>query len=40
MPLLAEAVIHVEPWSADPDDYHRATLHREPVPRPIAVSLD
>lgn len=40
MPLLAEAVVHVEPWSADPDDYHRATLHREPVPRPIAVSLD
>jgi cation diffusion facilitator family transporter len=34
MPLLAEAIVHVEPWSADPDDYHRATLHREPVPRP------
>jgi hypothetical protein len=27
--------VHVEPWSPDPDDYHRATLHREPVPRPI-----
>ncbi len=35
IPLLAEAIVHVEPWSADPDDYHRATLHREPVPRPI-----
>ena len=35
MPLLSEAVVHVDPWSADPDEYHRATLQREPVPGPI-----
>lgn len=38
MPLLSEAVVHVDPWSADPDEYHRATLSREPAPRPIAES--
>jgi len=38
MPLLSEAVVHVDPWSADPDEYHRATQSREPAPRPIAES--
>lgn len=37
MALLSEAVVHVDPWSADPDEYHRATLSREPAPRPIVV---
>jgi divalent metal cation (Fe/Co/Zn/Cd) transporter len=36
MPLLSEVIVHVEPWSADPEEFHRATLRREPVPLPIA----
>ncbi len=36
MPLLSEAIVHVEPWSADPEEFHRATLRREPVPGPIS----
>jgi cation diffusion facilitator family transporter len=35
LPLLSEAIVHVDPWSDDPDDHHRATLSHEPVPRPI-----
>lgn len=35
MPRLSEAIVHVDPWSADPDEYHRTTLQREPVPGPI-----
>jgi cation diffusion facilitator family transporter len=35
MPLLSEAVIHVDPWSKDPNDFHHATSEREPVPTPI-----
>jgi cation diffusion facilitator family transporter len=38
MPLLSEAIVHVDPWSPDPGEYHRATLSREPAPRPIAES--
>ena len=37
MPLLSEAFVHVDPWSADPDEYHRATLSREPAPQPIGA---
>lgn len=36
MPLLSEAIVHVDPWSADPEEYHRATMSRDPVPKPIA----
>jgi cation diffusion facilitator family transporter len=35
IPLLSEAIVHVEPWSTDPDDFHQKTSRREPVPRPI-----
>jgi divalent metal cation (Fe/Co/Zn/Cd) transporter len=35
MPLLSEAIVHVEPWSPDPDEFHHRTSGREPVPRPI-----
>jgi cation diffusion facilitator family transporter len=35
MPLLSEAIVHVEPWSPDPEDFHSKTSGREPVPRPI-----
>ena len=35
LPLLSEAIVHVEPWSADPDAFHQETRHREPVPRPL-----
>ncbi len=35
MPLLSEAIVHVEPWSANADDFHQHTLDHEPVPRPI-----
>ena len=38
MPLLSEAIVHVEPWSTAPEEYHRATLRREPVPLPITRS--
>lgn len=32
---LVEVVIHVEPWSARPEEPHQITLHHEPAPRPI-----
>jgi hypothetical protein len=38
MPRLSEAIVHVDPWSADPKEYHRGTVGREPVPQPIAES--
>jgi divalent metal cation (Fe/Co/Zn/Cd) transporter len=35
MPLLSELIVHVEPWSPDPEEFHKRTSIREPVPRPI-----
>jgi cation diffusion facilitator family transporter len=35
LPLLSEAVVHVEPWSADPDEPHRLTSDHESVPHPL-----
>lgn len=32
-PTLAEAVVHVDPWSKRPEAMHEITLHHEPVPR-------
>jgi len=32
---LVEVVIHVEPWSARPEEHHQITLHHEPAPSPI-----
>jgi len=33
--LLSEVVVHVEPWSADPDEHHQITAHHEATPRPL-----
>lgn len=38
LPQLAEAIVHVDPWSANLEDSHRSTLRHEPVPRPINKS--
>ncbi len=35
LPLLSEAIVHVEPWSANLEEFHLRTSEREPVPRPI-----
>lgn len=35
MPLLSEALVHVEPYAADPDAYHSDTYQREAVPRSL-----
>lgn len=35
MPLLSELIVHVEPWSSDPDEYHQQTTWREKPPRRI-----
>jgi cation diffusion facilitator family transporter len=32
---LAEVVVHVDPWSQQPEGYHHLTARHEPVPRPI-----
>ena len=32
---VVEVVVHVEPWSARPEEHHQITLHHEPAPRPI-----
>lgn len=37
LPHLAEAIVHVDPWSPDPVDYHHATARHDPVPQPIPV---
>lgn len=36
MPLLTEAITHVEPWDHGVEKYHSLTAKREPVPKPIA----
>jgi cation diffusion facilitator family transporter len=35
MPLLSEVIVHVEPWSVEPDDFHDRTVAREQVPTRI-----
>ena len=35
MPLLSEVIVHVEPWSIEPDDFHDRTIEREQVPTRI-----
>lgn len=32
---LAEVIVHVDPWSRQPDQFHQLTAHHEPVPEPI-----
>lgn len=32
---LSEVVVHVDPWSQQPEGFHHLTAHHEPVPRPI-----
>lgn len=36
VPYLAEAVVHVDPWSPSPDTHHELTEHHERVPAPLA----
>ncbi|HMQ51141.1 MAG TPA: cation diffusion facilitator family transporter [Anaerolineae bacterium] len=36
MPLLTEAITHVEPWDHGVEQFHRLTAKREPVPKPFA----
>jgi cation diffusion facilitator family transporter len=35
LPYLSEAIVHVDPWSAEPEAYHEHTKRHEPVPSPI-----
>jgi cation diffusion facilitator family transporter len=35
VPYLAEATVHVDPWSPTPDDHHEMTHHHDPVPQPL-----
>jgi cation diffusion facilitator family transporter len=35
IPNLSEVVVHVDPWSEEPDKFHQLTTHHEPVPEPI-----
>ena len=34
-PYLAEATVHVDPWSPEPDGHHEMTHHHDPVPQPL-----
>lgn len=36
IPTLSDILVHVEPWSDQPDRYHEQTRHHEPVPRPLS----
>lgn len=35
LPNLAEAVVHVDPWSAEPEEHHALTMHHEERPAQI-----
>jgi cation diffusion facilitator family transporter len=35
MPLLSEAIIHVEPYATDPNHYHAHTASIDPAPTPL-----
>jgi cation diffusion facilitator family transporter len=35
VPYLAEVVVHVDPWSEEPDSFHEHTEHHEAVPQAI-----
>jgi cation diffusion facilitator family transporter len=36
IPTLSDILVHVEPWSEEPEEYHEQTQHHEPVPRPLS----
>ena len=35
VPYLAEAVVHVDPWSPEPQGHHELTYHHDPIPQPV-----
>ena len=35
VPYLAEAVVHVDPWSPEPQGHHELTFHHDPIPQPV-----
>lgn len=35
VPYLAEATVHVDPWSPEPALHHELTHHHDPVPQPL-----
>ncbi|HIP73043.1 MAG TPA: cation transporter [Anaerolineae bacterium] len=32
---LAEVMVHIDPWSEEPERFHQLTTHHEPIPEPI-----
>jgi len=32
---LAEVVVHVDPWTEEPEKFHHLTVHHEPPPKPV-----
>ena len=32
---LSEVVVHIDPWSEEPERFHQLTKHHEPIPEPI-----
>ena len=35
VPYLAEVIVHVDPWSPEPQGHHELTHHHDPVPQPL-----
>lgn len=32
---LSEVVVHIDPWSEEPEKFHQLTIHHEPIPKAV-----